>query len=230
MAVRHDAIASNPARNTRPIATVKREIKSLTWAEVRDLRHDLAGDAKAARADLPDLLDFLIATGCRINEALAVRWSSIKLDQPEPAVTIDATVTRGQDGRLELQPRTKTDAGRRQLYLPDFAVSMLLRRHVDQPANALDLVFPSSTGTLRDSHNFNRALRSFGVRHPRWLHLTAHSFRRTLATHISRTWGSQTAAEQLGHASAAVTEGHYIERTRMGPRVQDMFESLTESD
>jgi len=40
----------------------------------------LQADERAVRRDLPDQVFFMLATGCRIGEALAVLWSEVDLE------------------------------------------------------------------------------------------------------------------------------------------------------
>lgn len=69
LAARHDAVPSNPVRDTAPIRSVTRARHALTLNEVRDLRLRLAADEKANRWDLPDLVDVMLGSGIRIGEA-----------------------------------------------------------------------------------------------------------------------------------------------------------------
>jgi integrase len=46
---------------------------------LRKLAH-LDGDSVAARKDLPDLCRWMLSTGIRIGEALAVSWEEVDLD------------------------------------------------------------------------------------------------------------------------------------------------------
>ncbi|CUR62091.1 putative Phage integrase family protein [metagenome] len=234
VAVRHDAIQVNPAGHTRPITPKRKPVDALTLEQVIALREAVRHDAPAVDADLPDLVDLMLGTGCRINEALALRWSRVNLAAPVPEVTIDATATRTKGVGLVIQEHPKTRAGHRTLMLPGFVVEMMLRRQVEQPSNAPNVVFPSSTGTLRDSRNVSRQWRALQRRDPRWGHVTSHTFRKTVATVIARNFDALTASEQLGHASSAVTESHYIERAHRGPDARKMLESfaasLAESD
>lgn len=234
VAVRHDAIQTNPASNTRPITPKRKPVDALTLEQVVALRLAVRRDATAVDADLPDLVDLMLGTGCRINEALALRWSRVNLAAPVPEVTINATATRTKGVGLVIQEHPKTRAGHRTLMLPDFVVEMLLRRQVEQPSNAPNVVFPSSTGTLRDSRNVSKQWRAFQRRDPRWGHVTSHTFRRTVATVIARNFDALTASEQLGHSSSTVTESHYIERAHRGPDARKMLDvfgdSLVQSD
>ena len=127
------------------------------------------------------------------------------------------TVTRSRGTGLRIQAHPKTEASKRVLRLPDFAVGMLIGRFTNQPANDHNVVFASGTGTLRDSHNVNRQWRDFRRRTGRWTDVTAHTFRKTVATVLSQEFDALTASAQLGHSSSAITEQYYIARAHQGP-------------
>ena len=61
--------------------TLKRPVRALTADERADLLAKIDADERAVSRDLPDLFRFLMATGCRIGEALAVRWCDVNLDR-----------------------------------------------------------------------------------------------------------------------------------------------------
>ncbi|MBD3946346.1 site-specific integrase [Nocardioides ganghwensis] len=226
VAVRHDALQVNLAGQTRPVAVGSKVVVALAAEEVVALRQAVRLDPSAVAADFPDLIDLLLATGVRINEALALRWSHVDLGAETPTVSIAATLVREAGGGIKIQESPKSAAGRRVLQLPPFAVEMLLRRRVEQHANEFDVVFPSATGTLRDSRNVSKQWRAFGRRNPAWAAVTSHTFRKTVATVLTRQFDALTASAQLGHSSSAVTEKHYIQRTHRGPDVRALLSDL----
>lgn len=70
------------------------------------------------------------------------------------------------------------------------------------------VVFPLSTGTLRDPSNFRtqwrKARAAIGFE---WV--TPHTFRRTVATRLADAEGLAAASAYLGHSNEAITAGHY---------------------
>jgi integrase len=52
---------------------------ALDLEQLQDPRAKLATDLKAQAQDLLDLIDLMVATGLRLGEALAVRWSALDL-------------------------------------------------------------------------------------------------------------------------------------------------------
>jgi integrase len=61
--------------------TLKRPVRALTDDERTHLLAKIDIDERAVSRDLPDLFRFLMATGCRIGEALAVHWCDVDLDR-----------------------------------------------------------------------------------------------------------------------------------------------------
>ncbi len=127
-AVRHGAVEHNPIRDIGRVrgASRKAKARSLTIAECVSWLAKLEDDEVAVRRDLPDLTRWLLATGVRIGEAIAVSWDEIDLDNS--TVAIDYKIIRVKGRGLVRVPRPKSDAGHRTLPLPLFALRMLRRR------------------------------------------------------------------------------------------------------
>jgi integrase len=71
LACRHDALGSNPCRETSRLSTKpKKPPTSLSVDEIRLLRRSLAEDQQAIEADIVDLVTLLMASGLRLGEAL----------------------------------------------------------------------------------------------------------------------------------------------------------------
>jgi integrase len=213
LAARHEAIAHNPLKEVSAIATPRKEARSMTLDEVRTLRAGIRADAKAVDRDLPDLVDFMLGTGLRIGETLAVVWDAV--DRVGGQVEVRGTVVRGKDG-LKIQPRPKTRSGWRKLHLPDWlAVVLDNREHVE---TEWDVVFPSQLGKLRDRSNtasdLRDALDPLGFE---WA--TSHTFRKTAATLLDEGGLSvREIADQLGHANVSMTQNVYFGRRQATER------------
>jgi integrase len=108
----------------------------------------------------------MLATGCRIGEALALRYGTNGdgkpiLDLDARTWEVNATVVRVRGTGLTIQPRPKANAGWRVIALPDAAVRMLVNRRT-KPARQMDsrVVFlPPLIGDLRDPSNVSGDLR-----------------------------------------------------------------------
>ena len=93
LAARHDAVPRNPVKDARSITQPRRATpKSLTLAQVRQLRAMITYDNTAVARDLPDFVAFMHATGLRIGEASAITWDAVDLDAG--TVEVRGTVIR----------------------------------------------------------------------------------------------------------------------------------------
>ncbi|MGR7026229.1 phage integrase central domain-containing protein [Geodermatophilus sp. URMC 62] len=130
-AIQDGAAAVNPVRDSSAkINTGKRTPRALTVEGTLRLVESFRSSDRAAELDLPDLVDWMLATGCRIGEALALRyWTNGDgrpiLDLDARTWEVNATVVRVPGAGLAVQPRPKTTAGWRVVALPDLAVRML---------------------------------------------------------------------------------------------------------
>ena len=78
LAVRYGALMANPVREIERIeGTAKRQPRALTADELIAWFRQLNADTDSAERDLPDLCQFMLATGVRIGEALAALWSEV---------------------------------------------------------------------------------------------------------------------------------------------------------
>ena len=122
--------------------------RSLTEAEREQWFELLCQDERTVQADLIDISRFMLATGERIGETLAVLWENVSLETGE--VDCGHQIQRIKGKALIRLPVT-TEAGERLLLLPQWAVAMLRARW--KPGTPLDCpVFPDSNGGYRDPH------------------------------------------------------------------------------
>lgn len=157
LAVRYGAISVNPVREVDTIeAPPKNPPRALTGEEVALLRKSLAADDRAVQADLPDLTTFMLGTGVRIGESLAVLWHQVDLEAG--TVQITHTIARIKGEGL-IRKRTKSKAGERLLHLPNWGIAMLRTRHA-AGIRLDDPVFADSLGGGRDPSNTRRSLRT----------------------------------------------------------------------
>ena len=162
LAIEDGAVGTNPVRDSSArISVGKKTPRALTADETAKLTAWLRSNDRAAALDLADLVDWMLATGCRIGEALAVRFGPNAdgkplLDLHARTWEVNATVVRVPGSGLIVQPRPKTAAGWRVVAVPEFAVRMLRER--ETPGHGI--VFPAPlTGTLRDPSNVSGDLR-----------------------------------------------------------------------
>lgn len=234
-AVRHDALPVNPVQQTSRIHREKTETRSLTLEDLNTVREAVRKwtteqrSGPKATMDMADIIDLMLATGARIGEILALRWADIDLDAPRPAVTINGTIKTEPGKGTYRKASPKSDASVRTVALPGFAVAMLRRRRslaVDSPREA---VFPTRNGTWQQVNNVERRWRQ--IRHGTGLDwVTPHTFRKTVATLISERVGAETASQQLGHSSPAITREFYISKPAMSADVAHLLDELGRSE
>lgn len=215
-AVRRGALRSNPFRETRSIKGKDKRPPRALRAEERDQWiTQLEADKQAVRKDLPDLTRWMLATGVRIGEALAVSWDEIDLE--ESTVDIEWTIIRVRGEGLCRVHATKTDGGERTLPLPRFAVQML-RRRLETRGDVYP-VFPDSRGGWRDPSNTRRDLRNArGTEGFAWV--TSHTFRKTCATILDDAkLSARNIADVMGHSRPSMTQDVYMGRKAVDPAV-----------
>lgn len=212
LAVRYGAISVNPMREIEPIESApKNPPRALTAEEVTLLRKSLAADPRAVDADLPDLVAFMLGTGVRIGESLAVTWSQIDLEAGTVDITHSIARVRGEG---LLRKTTKSAAGQRMLPLPQWLIAILRTRQ----AAGFRLgapIFPDANGSFRDLSNTRRHLRTalspIGSTARRNLGLTLRTLRR--AAKLTR----KEAASALGWPQNRV---ELIETGRIKPTTE----------
>ncbi|WP_349253351.1 tyrosine-type recombinase/integrase [Saccharopolyspora erythraea] len=226
-AVRHGALASNPTREAARLGGRRRKKpRALTREERVRWIAQLEDDEKAARWDLPDLSRFMLATGVRIGEALAVYWEDV--DFENGTVSVDHTVVRVK-GKGLIRKSTKSEHGDRTIPLTSWALDMLKRRYAaadspDEPA------FPDSLGGLRDPSNVRRVLRETrGSEGFAWV--TSHVFRKTAATILDEAGlTARLIADLLGHSRPSLTQDVYMERAVVSPTTAVALEEALTDD
>jgi integrase len=157
LAVRYGAISVNPVREVESIEhPAKKPARAIRTDEVTLLRKHLKADETAVRTDLPDLTTFMLGTGARIGESLAVLWSQVDLD----AATVDIThtVVRIKGEGLIRKP-AKSDASQRQVGLPNWLIAAL-RTRATTGIRLDDPIFADTIGGYRDPNNVRRSLRT----------------------------------------------------------------------
>ncbi|MDO5662195.1 MAG: site-specific integrase, partial [Brachybacterium sp.] len=171
------------------------------------------------RRDVADLILFMLGTGCRISEALAVRWGDVDLDSDEPTVRFCATLVRRSGKGLLRQEHTKSAQGMRTVSIPAETAELLAdRRKRDEQyggttPNRVGVVFPSASGTYWDRSNCTKRIRaildddSLGLS---WA--TSHSFRKTFVSDLLDAGVPVRAvASTVGHRRISTTERHYVD-------------------
>lgn len=226
-AVLAGAIGTNPVRElgTRRKRKTDKRAKgapALAVDQVRTLLKGLVESEVCEQKDLRDPVALLAATGMRRSELLALRWEDVDLD--DRVVTVSSSVVRLKGQGLVRQDTTKGGAARA-VPLPKFAVDALRRRKDEWTGpNTAGVIFPSSTGTLRDPDNFGKQWRE--VRTDLGLpDVTSHSFRKSVATMIDDAGlSARIGADQLGHARPSMTQDVYMSHGQVHTEVADVLD------
>lgn len=231
MAVRHGALATNPIRDVGRLRKPRKTVQVLTLGELERIRAAIRQRQKDRRsvsgpnvnANLADIVDLMLATGARIGEILALRWQDIDLTKGK--LTICGTLIFIKKLGWSRQDWPKSESGHRTIFLPRFAIELLLRRRPSVQGNDLDAVFVSRNGTWLQPDNVRRDWRK--VRKDVGLDwVTPHVFRKTVATLLNEEGRGPEATAQLGHSTEDVTKTYYIAKPATAPDVSDILERL----
>lgn len=203
------ALATNPSDAVRPPRAVRNEMRTLSEEEVRRLLSVTVGTRHHP------LWVFLVTTGVRLGEALALRWSDINFQECSASIRRAVQRQRGR-GMVFVEP--KTARSRRIVPIPPETIVVLAeQRHALEVERTEagdrwkehDLVFPSPIGAPREmsylSYTFHRGLRKAGI--PR---LRIHDLRHTAATHLMvKHVNPKVVQDLLGHSTIAITLDTY---------------------
>lgn len=230
-AVIDDALPANPVSSTSRLRGQKKDVQALSVEDLNAVRSAVDSWMTKKRPgpkpnqDMPDIIDLLLATGCRIGEVLAIRWTDIDLSATPPTVSISGTIKTETGKGTYRKPKPKSDASKRTIALPPFAVDVLMRRRVEQRPNHYNAVFATRNGTWHQVGNIERRWRTIRA-DTGFDWVTPHTFRKTVATLIDRLVDSDTAARVLGHSSDVITKEFYIEKDRTTPDVTHILQSF----
>ncbi len=117
LAIADGAVTSNPVRDAgaRLNTTAKKAPRALSVEDTGRLVELFYSSPRAATLDVADLVDWMLATGARIGEALALRTGKADgrplLDLDAGTWEVNATAVRVPKQGMVVQPRTKTAAG-----------------------------------------------------------------------------------------------------------------------
>lgn len=153
-------LPNNPAALVDVPRRERRELR--LWAPAQVTRF-LGAVQSGEGGQYAYLLGFLLASGCRIGEALGLRWGDVDLDAG--TVRIERQITEVRCKPIEQAP--KTDSGIRTVALPAWGLDLLRRQRNQVNAWRLqsgrahdwpERVFPTSVGTVPGQRNIRRAL------------------------------------------------------------------------
>src|SRR5215217_4410484 len=107
LAARRDVMKSiQCATPRRSVPSPRRPAQPLDDDQLRHLRQSLLKSEVAHDLDVVDLVQFMIATGCRIGEALALQWSNVDLRKATVDIRATAIRVKGRGVLIKDSPKT----------------------------------------------------------------------------------------------------------------------------
>lgn len=202
--------ATNPAKAVKPPPVPHSEVQILDEGQIGRLLKATEG------RELRSLIIFLLGTGARRSEAMAMRWCDLNLDRGVATIAGSLEQLRADQLRRK-EPKTK--AGRRSVTLSPWLVAELRAHKVRQQEQRLTLgigrapddspVFANWDGSWRTPNSVTAA----------WARLadelgfpdvTLHALRHT---HVSQLIAAGadvvTVARRIGHGNPAITLSVY---------------------
>ena len=231
-AVRTGALEVNPVTSDVPtFKTSGKAPDSLTASNYKDVRQAIiawqteAHFGPARSTVVLDVLDFMVATGCRTGEALALRWEDVHLGKA-PSVTFAGTLIEPRKNRtLHRQDFPKTEAGFRTVPIGPLTEALLIRRAGEEGANEANVVFPNARGGLLSPSGFRLKLRQ-ALKAADLERFYPYLARKTAARTIRDSDSIEAASATLGHSSTAVTVKHYAGAVHDAPDVSTALEGF----
>jgi integrase len=234
LAVRYDAVAKNPVRDTTRLQKPASHATALTVKQVAAIRAAVRGWRRGPGVpgpppdgQLEQIIEVMLGTSARIGEVLAIRKCDVDVTMSPATVRICGTIVSPAGKPTHRQPHPKTTKSTRTVSVPTFTAEVLRQRLVTVAADPPEhLIFFTRNGTPLTTNNVRRRLRSV-MAEAGIAGVTPHSFRRTVATVLDRAGGADLAAEMLGHTSSKITKQHYIEPDEtVNPVTAEILEAL----
>ena len=219
-AVEQGLIKKNPVKGVVFPEDNKKPIRALTEAERIRFIEALEGEWYRP------LFLFYMYSGCRLSEALPLKWSDIELENGKVKISKITSVIRDFDKKTSVQHvcegRVKTKAGFRTILLTP-GILEILREHKEYLKNLVhkfglqwsedSLVFPNSYYKVPQMSNveavFRRIRNKAGIKN-----FTLHGLRHTYATmSLKETTNAKFISDQLGHKSVKTTLDVYYNPT-----------------
>lgn len=245
LAVRDDIVRKNPCKGA--MAEIKRNT-----GKKSGVRQALTIEQQGAFLDYVKNSDtygkwyvfmvFLFGTGCRIGEAIGIRWDDIQMDDRYIDINHDITYSPrvDADGRCELRVSdVKTRAGHRQIPMVNLVYETLLELYEIQKkygfsafelegytnfvfTNRFDKVHNPSTVNraierIRTSYNAEEVVKAAKEhREPLVIpHFSCHHIRHTFCTRLCECESNLNVIQDImGHADIQTTMNIYAEATK----------------
>ena len=200
-AIKNELIYINPCKATvRP----KSEKKKVTAMTVEQQQAFING---CSNSTYHNLFIFLLHTGLRMGEALALIWEDIDFEGKTILVNKTASVIINRDDGASTRHKTiidtaKTSHSVRTVPLNKSAYKVLLT----QKERSGLLVFSSQAGTILMARNINRSIGDLLKANNLPDSISVHTLRHTFATRLlEKGVNPKTVSVLLGHASVQIT-------------------------
>lgn len=212
-AVRSGMVVKNPWVDCKPRKSAKKQIQPFTLDELSRILEGF----RSMHPHYYGLITFLALTGCRLSEAIGLRWSDINFVQGTFTISEALPINKAGNGYERVRKETKTGS----------ATILDLN---DSLRSLLESMNPQSTGLIFESEKGcqigNNAVRD------RWVEVLEaqgipyrklHTLRHTLASHaIEQGKTLAEVAYLLGHSSIQMVSrnyGHAVNRPQL-PDIQ----------
>ena len=189
--VKQDILMRNPVDFATKPKTRKRQVVMWSVEETVMFLKEISGHEDEA------LLNVLIYGMLRINEALALEVSDINFEQN--TISVSKSLKTDENGKIYVD-LPKTDNSVRTIQVPQ-RVMDLIKVHIEKRTVKNKILFTTTTGSYRSSHNFrNRVVSKLkkGLRTHDLRHIGA-SLTLSLGAPIT------TVSQMLGHSNTSTT-------------------------
>lgn len=212
-AVSQGMLSANPCDRIKSRKAPANNIKPFNIKEINSILNSFD---KIAPHYSP-FVSFLFQTGCRLSEAIGLRWGQVDLNAGVLTISESLSKDRAGNGYTRVRKETKTGSIR-QLQLTDALKRLLMALKTADKMPDEALVFKTVQGYVIDSGNFRslwqRVLTDAGVSYRR-LHIIRHT---TLSMAIAQGTAPTGVAYIAGHKNTRMviqTYGHMIDRPEL---------------
>lgn len=202
-------IAFNPMDNEsikKPKSKLEaQKVEALTIDEQKNLINIL----KKSNHKYKNIILLAIYTGMRIGEILAITNNNINLK--ENTLVVEKTLTKDKNENVILGNTTKTEAGKRTIFLNNNAVSVLKEVLQNNLLNTYNLIFYDyDRNTFITPTEINCYLKRLNEKYKICPHIHTHMLRHTFATRCIESGMQAKVLQQiLGHKNISTTLDTY---------------------
>ncbi|MCL2158083.1 MAG: site-specific integrase [Oscillospiraceae bacterium] len=208
MALKVNLVPANP--NTACVVPKKAQAKIAAMSkEEQALFENACRDNVYGRALL-----FLLQTGLRVGELIALMWEDY--DEDSGTISVNKTAVRvsaptGNKNKTEVMVNPpKTQTGERVIPLSKRAIDIMGKQKNDESKNTI--IFSSAAGTMLDERNLRREIANIASATKIKTHLTLHVLRHTFATRMAEKGANVKALSKiLGHSTIQMTLDVYTD-------------------